>query len=136
MGVTIKTRGTIAAGKVVTGDLEAGVRTVGTTEIADGAVTTAKLADNAVETAKIADTAVTAAKLADDNIREAKLNGTKLSGTVVTAGVPVSVAHGLGAVPVFCFIIKGHAWVTAYDGTNVTVDAAASNTPFEVYALL
>jgi len=74
--------------------------------------------------------------IGDTSLKEAKFAGAVLTGTVVTAGTAVNVAHGLGATPAMAWIVQGDAYVVSSDATNVSVNSSHSAHAFKAYALL
>lgn len=74
--------------------------------------------------------------IGDSSLKERKLNGAAISGTVVTAGTQVGVAHGLGSTPVIAFIMVGDAYIGSVTDTYVYVNSAKSAHAFTAYAML
>jgi len=72
----------------------------------------------------------------NESIRERHLKGALLTGTVVTAGTQVTVAHGLGVAPTISFIRTGDAYIGSVDATNIYVNSDKSAHAFTAYAMI
>ena len=73
--------------------------------------------------------------IGDGSLTERMIDGAALSGTVVTAGTAVSVAHGLGKTPVVAFIMTGDAYIGSIDDTYINVNSSKSAHAFTAYAM-